>query len=41
MKLGVSNKINCSKGTSSRRDLEIIDFVDVVRDENKLKWGRM
>jgi hypothetical protein len=28
-------------GTSSGKDLEIADFVDVVEDSNDLRWGRM
>ena len=40
-KLGFSNKISRNGGMHSGRDLEIIDFVDVVEDENDLRWGRM
>jgi hypothetical protein len=29
------------EGTSSGRDLEITYFVDVFRDENDLRWGRI
>jgi hypothetical protein len=40
-KLGVSNRLSCAEGMSSRKDLQIIDFVDVVKDGNNLRWGRM
>jgi hypothetical protein len=40
-KLGVSSRLSCSGGMSSGRDLEIENFVDVVKDDNELKWGRM
>jgi hypothetical protein len=40
-KLGVSNRLSCNMGTSSSRDLEIADFVDVTKDGNNLRWGRI
>jgi hypothetical protein len=36
MKLGVSSRLNCNGGTSSGRDLEITDFVDVFKDDDDL-----
>jgi hypothetical protein len=40
-KLGVSSRISCDGGMSLGRDLEIVYFLDVVRDRNDLRWGRM
>jgi hypothetical protein len=40
-KLGVFSRLSCDGGTSLRRDLEIADFVDVVGNNDDLRWGRM
>ena len=36
-KLGASNRLSCNGGKSSGRDLEIVDFVYVVKDGNDLR----
>jgi hypothetical protein len=36
-KLGVYNKLSCSGSMSLGEDLEIVDFVDVVGDDNDLR----
>jgi hypothetical protein len=41
MKLKVSSRLSCSRGTSSGKDLEITYFVDVLEDDNNLRWGRI
>jgi hypothetical protein len=41
MKLRVSKKLSFHGSTSSGGELEITYFMDVVRDDNDLRWGRM
>jgi hypothetical protein len=40
-KLGVFRRLSCDGGMSLGRDLEIANFVDVVGDDNDLRWGKV